>query len=143
MHSSNLLFTMPVKTKARKRTAICPRCDGSNTAPLRNYGRPIAGRFECFDCQRWFDTIITASGKPRGARTETERRAQLAALEARAALKADALKLVEQLALYWIDRRDEPGSTKEAFELLIKHEYAFVATAPAKLLRPDGSEVTR
>ena len=97
-------------------------------------------------------TVITASCKPgyqlhrRSARTEAERRTQLAALEARAALKADALKLVEQLALYWVEegtRGDEPGSAKEAFELLIKHEYAFVATAPAKLLRPDGSEVTR
>lgn len=61
-------------------------------------------------------------------------------------LRNDALKLVERLALYWVAEGsicDEPGSSKEAFELLITHGYAFVATAPAKLLRPDGSEVTR
>ena len=82
---------------------------------------------------------------PAPERTETERRAQLAALEARAALKTAALKLVEQLALYWIDRRDEPGSTKEAMALLNKHGYRVVSVGggPRVLRRPDESVVTR
>jgi hypothetical protein len=33
---------------------VCPRCGSSNTAPLRNFGKPVPGRFECYDCKRWF-----------------------------------------------------------------------------------------
>ena len=70
---------------------------------------------------------------------------QLVQLEARAALKADALKLVEQLALSWIaegTRGDEPGSAKESYELLARHGYTSNSTRTL-LYRPDGSEVVR
>ena len=73
--------------------------------------------------------------------TETERRAQLAALEARAALHTATLEFVEQLVLYRI-KHDEPGSAKEAFELLTKHGYTLNSTRTL-LYRPDGSEVVR
>lgn len=89
------------------------------------------------------------AGKPiakpvKPQKSETERRAQLAALEARAALKADALKLVEQLALDQVDDSSVGRSrvVKEAFELLIKHGYTLNSTRTL-LYRPDGSEVTR
>lgn len=39
----------------------CPRCRCSDTVPLRNYGRPMAGdaegtsRWQCLECKRQFD----------------------------------------------------------------------------------------
>lgn len=35
-------------------TPPCPRCGSTDTAPLRNYGKPVKGRFECHGCNRWF-----------------------------------------------------------------------------------------
>lgn len=32
----------------------CPRCGSPDTAPLRNYGKPVKGRFQCYGCKRWF-----------------------------------------------------------------------------------------
>lgn len=61
-------------------------------------------------------------------------------------LHADALKLVEQLALCWIregSSGDEPGSAKEAYMLLTKHGYGLDVRAPGSLCRPDGSVVVR
>ena len=77
--------------------------------------------------------------------TETERHAQLAALEARAELHAAALNFIEQLALYRIEH-NEPGSAKEAYTLLAQHGYTLapvVGTQATVLRRPDGSEVVR
>jgi hypothetical protein len=79
-----------------------------------------------------------------GKKPET-RRLTLAALEARIALKAAALALVEKLALSWIAELggcDEPGSAKEAYDLLIKHGYTLNSTRTL-LYRPDGGEVVR
>jgi hypothetical protein len=71
------------------------------------------------------------------------RRADTAARKLYARLAA--LALVERLALSWINdgaRGDEPGSAKEAFELLVKHGYTLSSTRTL-LYRSDGSEVTR
>ena len=35
----------------------CPRCKGTSTKQLTNFGRPIRGRFECFDCKRKWDEV--------------------------------------------------------------------------------------
>jgi hypothetical protein len=36
------------------KTPPCPRCKSAETEPLRNYGRPIEGRYCCLSCKRWF-----------------------------------------------------------------------------------------
>lgn len=79
--------------------------------------------------------------------TKTERRtlSEWGKLRALISDYNDALKLVEQLALYWVAEGsgcDEPGSAHEAFELLVKHGYTLSSTR-AVFYRPDGSEVVR
>lgn len=32
----------------------CPRCKSADTEALRNYGRPVKGRYRCLACLRWF-----------------------------------------------------------------------------------------
>lgn len=41
-------------TPRESKTVRCPRCGSDDTAPIRNFGKPVKGRFECFSCKRWF-----------------------------------------------------------------------------------------
>ena len=38
-------------------TKTCPRCNGIDTKQLTNFGKPIAGRYQCFGCKRFWDEI--------------------------------------------------------------------------------------
>lgn len=56
----------------------------------------------------------------------------------RAALRSSAHRFVEQLALSWVadgKRGDEPGSAKEAYDLLIKHGYMSNSTRTLPLAK--------
>lgn len=81
-------------------------------------------------------------GAPRGP-SSNWRRAEL--VPEKLTTAQDVLAFVEQLALCWVaegPRGDEPGSAKEAYELLIKHGYTPNSTRTL-LYRSDGSEVMR
>jgi hypothetical protein len=95
-------------------------------------------------CKRCLRII---AGKPVARATARVRPAveRGAEIHAALALGLAAVKLVEQLALCWTTegaRGDEPGSAKEAFELLVKQGYTLNSTRTL-LYRPDGSEVVQ
>lgn len=66
-------------TTATRPTPVpsCPRCKSNNTGRIRNFGRFVPGRFECFACRRWFgpnnphDAGGTGTPSPSGAGSAT------------------------------------------------------------------------
>jgi transposase-like protein len=45
------------KAKKARVGKRCPRCTSTVTRQLTNYGIPIKGRFQCFDCKRTWDEV--------------------------------------------------------------------------------------
>ena len=145
---------MPAKTKSVKRTRT------ARPAKLHAQHKPadpIEPGCQGADCTDGTCSVCAAvpddqwiawkrvAHAPKVKRARTTGSSLLDALAA-ANLRNDAIRLVERLALYWVEEDtagDEPGSAKEAFELLVRHGYTAVLVAPATLRRPDGSRVTR